>query len=69
MIARPTSVIGGAQVYQSFLPFIEKWLVTEVPLTVEGADTFMPENYLEGFERVESMPLDEGLKVSVNVRI
>ena len=46
-------VIGGAQVYRAFLPHIEKWLVTEVPLTVEGADTFMPEDYLEGFERVD----------------
>ncbi len=35
-------VIGGEQVYQSFLTNIEKWLVTEVPLTVEGADTFVP---------------------------
>src|SRR6185436_9907797 len=33
-------VIGGAQVYGAFLPYIEKWIVTEVPLTVEGADTF-----------------------------
>ena len=45
-------VIGGAQVYSAFLPHIEKWIVTEVPLSVEGADTFMPENYLEGFELV-----------------
>src|SRR2546429_4467900 len=33
-------VIGGAQVYESFLPHIERWIVTEVPLAVEGADTF-----------------------------
>jgi dihydrofolate reductase len=29
-------VIGGEQVYRSFLPHIEKWLVTEVPLSVEA---------------------------------
>ncbi|HKO98150.1 MAG TPA: dihydrofolate reductase [Pyrinomonadaceae bacterium] len=57
-------VIGGAQVYRSFLPYIEKWLVTEIPLSVEGADTFMPENYLEGFELQESQRLDEDLFVS-----
>ncbi len=58
-------VIGGAQVYQAFFPHIEKWLVTEVPLSVEGADTFMPKNYLEGFGRVESLRLDEDLSVAV----
>jgi dihydrofolate reductase len=51
-------VIGGAQVYQAFLPYIEKWIVTEVPLTVEGADTFIPENYLEGFRFTESRQLE-----------
>ena len=61
-------VIGGAQVYQSFLPYIEKWIVTEVPLTVEGADTFVPENYLEGFRRTESRKIDDALVVSFYVR-
>lgn len=56
-------VIGGAQVYRSFLPYIEKWIVTEVPLTVEGADVFVPENYLEGFRRSGSKELEEGLTV------
>src|SRR6476660_4583558 len=31
-------VIGGEQVYGAFLPFIDKWIVTNVPLEVEGAD-------------------------------
>jgi len=56
-------VIGGAQIYTAFLPYIEKWIVTEVPLTVAGADTFMPESYLKGFKYVDSKPLDEGLVV------
>src|SRR6266550_1348613 len=46
-------VIGGAQVYESFLPHIDRWLVTEVPLAVEDADTFMPPNFLGGFEMYE----------------
>ena len=62
-------VIGGAQVYRAFLPHIEKWIVTEVPLTVEGADTFLPENYLEGFKSVDSKQLDEGLTVGFYERI
>lgn len=57
-------VMGGAQVYSAFLPHIEKWIVTEVPLSVEGADTFMPEDYLDGFELSESKQLDDQLKVS-----
>jgi dihydrofolate reductase len=54
-------VIGGAQVYRSFLPHIEKWIVTEVPLTIAGADTFVPENYLEGFQPAGSRELEANL--------
>jgi len=57
-------VIGGAQVYESFLPYIEKWIVTEVPLAVEDADTFVPPNYLEGFMQVASKDLGDDLNVS-----
>ena len=56
-------VIGGAQVYESFLPHIDRWIVTEVPLAVAGADTFMPANFLDGFEMYELRQLDEGLRV------
>lgn len=58
-------VIGGAQIYGAFLPYIDKWMVTEVPLSVAGADTFMPENYLDGFVRTESKELENELNVSV----
>jgi len=57
-------VIGGEQVYRSFLPYIEKWIVTEVPLTVEGADAFVPENYLEGFAKSGSIQIDQELPVN-----
>jgi dihydrofolate reductase len=43
-------VIGGAQIYEAFLPHIEKWIITEVPLTCSGADAFMPKDYLDGFK-------------------
>ena len=56
-------VIGGAKVYESFRPHIDRWIVTEVPLAVEGADTFMPANFLDGFEMYELRQLDEGLRV------
>jgi dihydrofolate reductase len=58
-------VIGGEQVYRSFLPYIEKWLVTEVPLTVEGADVFVPPDYLNGFTRIGTRELDQDLRVSI----
>src|SRR5918993_3156462 len=61
-------VIGGEQVYRSFLPHIDQWLVTEVPLEVEGADTFIPENYLDGFERTGSQTLEDDLKVATYER-
>jgi dihydrofolate reductase len=61
-------VIGGEQVYRSFLPYIEKWIITEVPLAVEDADTVVPEGYLEGFRFTESKQLEDDLKVSVYER-
>lgn len=56
-------VMGGAKVYEAFLPHIDRWIVTEVPHSVEGADTFMPPNFLEGFDLYELRQLDEGLRV------
>jgi dihydrofolate reductase len=56
-------VIGGATIYETFLPYIEKWIVTEVPLFVEGADAFMPVDYLDGFKSVGSKQLDDQLVV------
>jgi|ERR1051325_8900251 dihydrofolate reductase len=62
-------VIGGAKVYQAFLPHVERWIVTEVPLSVEGADTFMPGNFLHGFELYEVRQLDEDLRVKFYERV
>lgn len=54
-------VIGGEQVYRSFLPDIEKWIVTEVPLAIEEADAFVPENYLAGFKETGTRELEDNL--------
>ena len=56
-------VIGGAQIYEAFLPRIEQWIITEVPLKVSGADAFMPEGYLDGFKETDSKPIGDGLTV------
>jgi len=57
-------VIGGAQIYEAFMAHIEKWVITEVPLTVSGADAFMPKGYLDGFQLVESKSIGEHLVVN-----
>ena len=61
-------VIGGAEIYREFLPHIEKWFVTEIPMKVDGADAFMPEGYLEGFKSMDSRKLDDDLIVRVYER-
>jgi dihydrofolate reductase len=61
-------VIGGEQVYRAFLPFIEKWIVTEVPVTVDGADAFAPDGYLDGFVLDDTKAIDVELTVSVYTR-
>ena len=62
-------IIGGAQIYQQFLPHIEKWIITEVPLTVDAADAFMPEGYLDGFKRSGSEKIDDELVVKFYERV
>jgi dihydrofolate reductase len=62
-------IIGGEQVFRAFQNDIERWIVTEVPLAVEDADTFMPEDYLEGFSPTDSLALEENLRVTFYERI
>jgi dihydrofolate reductase len=57
-------VIGGVQIYQTFQPEIEQWVVTEIPLAVEGADTFMPTDFLRNFRPQRSLSLADDLKVT-----
>ena len=56
-------IIGGAKTYENFAEVIEKWVVTEVPLSVEDADTFLPRNFLEGFEPLAVTDLGKDLTV------
>ena len=61
-------VVGGAQIYRAFLPEIERWLVTEVPQTAEGADTFMPADFLRGFAPTETRQLADDLRATFYTR-
>jgi dihydrofolate reductase len=62
-------IIGGAEVFRTFAGDIERWLVTEVPLNVEDADTFMPADFLQHFEARTSIQLEENLKATTYERI
>lgn len=62
-------IIGGSQIYRAFADEIDKWIVTEIPLTVEDADTFMPEDFLEGFKVYDSRELEENLVVKFYERL
>lgn len=57
-------VIGGEQIYQTFQSEIEQWVVTEIPLAADGADTFMPPDYLQGFSPQRSLTLAGELTVT-----
>ncbi|MDQ1557581.1 MAG: dihydrofolate reductase [Pyrinomonadaceae bacterium] len=57
-------VIGGDQIYRMFRPEIEQWIVTDIPLAVEGADTFMPTDFLQNFRPQRSLTLADELKVT-----
>ena len=62
---RDVFIIGGAKTYQEFADVIEKWIVTEVPLTVADADTFMPEDFLDEFSLQSTHQLGDELHVKI----
>ncbi|HKX83107.1 MAG TPA: dihydrofolate reductase [Pyrinomonadaceae bacterium] len=61
-------IMGGAKTYEEFADVIDKWVVTEVPLIIEDADTFMPHDFLEGFEETARTEIDDGLLVRTLTR-
>lgn len=58
-------IIGGAGTFETFAKEIEKWYVTEVPIVVEDADTFMPKDFLDGFDEGDEIDLGEALRVRI----
>lgn len=61
-------IIGGAKTFAEFSDVIEKWIVTEIPETVEGADAFMPTDFLTGFELQKTIELENDLRVKIFVK-
>ncbi len=62
-------IIGGATTYENFADQIEKWIVTEVSDNAENADTFMPNDFLDGFQLQEIKQLEDNLLVKVYGKI
>ena len=58
-------VIGGAQTYGNFASVIDNWIVTEIPETIEDADTFMLEDFLKEFQIKETKELERDLLVKI----
>ncbi len=58
-------IIGGAETYKNFAEVIEKWIVTEIPMSVENADAFMPQDFLKNFDLSEVKELENDLKVKI----
>jgi dihydrofolate reductase len=56
-------IIGGAQTYENFAKAIDRWIVTEIPETMEDADTFMLSEFLADFSPVNSEEIGKGLEV------
>lgn len=65
LLVKDVFIIGGAQIYKAFADVIEKWIVTFVPETVDGADAFIPEDFLDGFEVEKTIDLDDDLHVKI----
>ena len=62
---RDVFIIGGAKTYADFADVIDKWIVTLIPETIEDADTFMDEDFLNGFEITDSKDLGDGVLVNI----
>ena len=65
--ARDVFIIGGAKTYAALADVIEKWIVTYIPETIEGADTFIDRDFLNGFEPVETKDLGD-VRINPNCR-
>lgn len=56
-------IIGGAHTFETFTDVIDEWIVTEIPLTIEDADVFMPTDFLSNYTLEKDLDLGDGLVV------
>lgn len=53
---RSYHIIGGAEIYRLLLPWAGSLHITELKLTREDADVWMPDDLLEGFKKIWTGP-------------
>lgn len=63
LINKDIYIIGGAKTYASLADVIDRWIVTEIPIEVEDADTFMRRDFLARFELETTREIGDGLTV------
>lgn len=61
-------IIGGAKTFETFADAIEKWIVTEIPITVPDADVFLPQNVFDDLEQDGEEDLCDGLIVKTYLK-
>ena len=57
--------IGGAAIYAALLPLAQRLVVTEVNLSIDGADTFFPAFDVQDWALVDRFPLRAAAPVCV----
>ena len=60
-LKNPMFIIGGSSVYKAFIPHVDYWWITHIPLEPDDCDAFMPEGFREGCQEVYRVELAEGL--------
>lgn len=60
--SKPAWVIGGASIYNFFLKYSSKLLVTEIDLCIDDADTWAPEPHILNFHKVNGTGFMESVK-------
>lgn len=58
-------IIGGAKTYADFADVIDRWIVTFVPVEIEDADTFIPQEFLDDFKETNEHDLGDDLHVKI----
>ena len=58
-------IIGGAGVYASFSNVIDRWIVTEIPESIDDADTFIARDFLDEFDLEDTIELEDDLRVKI----
>lgn len=58
-------IIGGAGVYAAFSNVVDRWVVTDIPESIDDADTFMPRDFLDEFDLEDTIELEDDLRVKI----